>query len=108
MAYMTLETFILGNINDKENLLLELADIGDDDFIGNNGEDYTWDDALDAGFDSTQEYVLSLLEKSDLRGEALVSKYLSYWLENDSYYTGYEHEFTYVGDVCVLSLVTLH
>lgn len=76
------------NINDKEEVLATLSFFDDEDFNGNNGDEYLWDFAQ--GFESNQDYVLDTLEKSDLIGEELVHAYFEMWFDNDGYYRDYD------------------
>ena len=55
-------SLIKSNVNipgDKESLKVALAEISetDADFIGDNGDDYLWDDARAAGFETNFDYV---------------------------------------------------
>ena len=80
-------TITINNLNDRGEILETLRYMTtDEDFCGNNGEEYTWTVALDNGFQSSQEYLVSELSKSDLNGIALVEKFLHEWIDNDSYY----------------------
>lgn len=76
------------NINDKEEVLTTLSFFDDEDFNGNNGDEYLWEIAQ--GYESNQEFVLDMLEKSDLTGEQLIYKYFEMWLGNDGYYEDYD------------------
>lgn len=76
------------NINDKEEVLTTLSFFDDEDFNGNNGDEYLWEIAQ--GYESNQEFVLDTLEKSNLTGEQLIYKYFEMWLGNDGYYEDYD------------------
>lgn len=76
------------NINDKQEVLATLSIFDDEDFNGNNGDEYLWEMAQ--GYESNQEFVLDMLEKSDLTGEQLIYKYFEMWLSNDGYYEDYD------------------
>lgn len=76
------------NINDKKEVLATLSIFDDEDFNGNNGDEYLWEVAK--GFESNQDYVLDTLDKSDLTGEQLVYMYFDMWLGNDGYYGDYD------------------
>lgn len=81
-------TALIENLNDKQEVLNVLSTFDDEDFNGNNGEEYLWEMAQ--GFESNQDYVLDTLEKSDLTGENLIYKYFDMWLGNDGYYSDYD------------------
>ena len=81
-------TAIIENLNDKQEVLATLSVFDDEDFNGNNGKEYLWEVAQE--YESNQDYVLDILEKSDLTGENLVYKYFDMWLGNDGYYSDYD------------------
>lgn len=85
---MFLSTATIENINDKEEVLATLSFFDDEDFNGNNGDEYLWEMAQ--GFESNQDYVLDTLKKSDLTGEQLVYEYFDMWMGVDGYYEDYE------------------
>jgi len=78
-------------VGDRENLLCVLRNIADFDmdFNGDNGEDYTWEEALENGFESNLEYVLNIIEDIE-NDEECVKAFFEEWMENDGYYTEYE------------------
>ena len=59
------------------------------DFNGENGEDYTWEEALEKGFVSNLEYVIDKV-KSIENDEECVNTFFNEWMENDSYYAEYK------------------
>ena len=77
---MSIQHIIIHDITNKEDILNSLQAFTDEDWSGNNGEDYTWDEAIENEFDSSQAYVLDLLKKSDLTGNELIETYIDYWL----------------------------
>lgn len=81
-------TILINNIQDKEEILNTLYNIyTDEDFNGNNGEEYISEKALEGGFTSNQEYTLSELRKSNLTGEDLITTFFNEWLGKDYYYS---------------------
>ena len=81
-------TALIENLNNKQEVLNVLSTFDDEDFNGNNGEEYLWEMAQ--GYESNQDYVLDTLEKSDLTGEELIHAYFSMWFDNDGYYGDYD------------------
>ena len=57
----------------------------DADFSGENGEDYLWDKAKLAGYDSNLEYCLDAIKDVKLDSEK-IKKFMHLWLDNDDYY----------------------
>lgn len=82
------ETSLIENIHDKQEVLNALSCFTDEDFNGNNGEEYLWEVAQN--YESNRDYVLDMLEKSDLTGENLIYKYFELWTDNDGYYSDYD------------------
>ena len=77
--------------NNKEEVtrsLIILSDC-DCDFNGENGLGYLWEDA--EGFDSNQEYCLSIAEKESTP-RAMIEKFISLWMGKDQYYYDYDLE----------------
>ena len=107
---ITYHTIIaIRNLSDKEEILNALSCTStDEDFNGNNGEEFTRKEALEEGFESSQDYVLSKLRKSNLIGEDLIIAFFKEWLDNDNYYS--EWDFTasaLKGGMYVCSIVAL-
>ena len=72
---------------DREDLLETLRCISkfDMDFSGENGTDYTWEKALENGFESDLEYLIN--EVKDIEDDReCVSTFIKEWIDNDSYY----------------------
>lgn len=87
------EIIKIKNINDKTEILETLSSLyTDEDFTGNNGEEFTWEEAIRSGFNSSQEYVIHELKESTLTGEKLILKFFSEWLDNDGYYINWDFE----------------
>lgn len=60
----------------------------DDDFNGNNGEEYLWDIAKEAGFNTNFEYTLFEAGKQpDLAKR--IENFVDIWMEKDNYYKEY-------------------
>lgn len=104
------EIIKINNINDKEEILNTLSFIGtDEDFNGNNGKEYTREEAIEKGFESTQEYVIDKLEKSNLTGKSLVIEFFKEWLDNDGYYDMWDIESnTDKNNSCIFSVFAIH
>ena len=76
---------------DRNSLLCALRSIADFDcdFNGENGEDYTWDDALENGFESNLEYLIN--EVKDIEDdEECVNAFIKEWINSDMYYDEYD------------------
>ena len=88
------EIIKIKDLNNREEVLNALGRFyTDEDFNGNNGENFTWEEAIDNGFESTQEYVIDKLEKNEnLKGEGLILAFLGEWLDNDGYYSDWKFE----------------
>ena len=86
------EIITIKDINNREEVLNALGEFyTDEDFCGNNGEEFTWEEATDKGFESTQEYVIDQLEKDEnLKGEELILQFFREWLDNDGYYSDWK------------------
>jgi hypothetical protein len=98
------EIFTINNVNDKKEILDTLSGLyTDEDFSGNNGEEFTWNIALENGFNSSQEYVIDVLKNSGLEGEALIEAFFHQWLDKDDYYGEWTLETAEVGDTLVVS-----
>ena len=102
------EIITINDINDREEILETLANVyTDEDFCGNNGEEFTWADALENGFKSSQEYLVDLLRKDtlQLKGVRLIEEFFNRWFGSDGYYEYYEYESDMIDDKkCVFSV----
>lgn len=111
-TYGTIDTFntvVIKDITDKDEVLKVLADnFSNEDFNGNNGEEFTRnDEAIEQGI-SDQEYTISLLENSGLTGKKLIEGYLIKLYGEDGFYTDYDYTLTKVsGNTYALSVVAL-
>ena len=89
LAYATVEH--PGDRADLLEALLSFAEDYDNDFNGQNGEEYLWDDAKEAGFSSNAEYLLDDLDKAyPTDDRTLIAEYFSEWLGHDNYYHDYD------------------
>ena len=96
------EIIVINNINDRKEVLDTLSDMyTDEDLSGNNGEEFTWESAVEQGFNSSQEYIVSLLDNSGLEGVDLVEAFLHQWFDHDSYYGEWTMETAEIGDSTV-------
>jgi len=79
--------------DNRESIINALNDIasGDEDFNGNNGENYLWEEAKKQDFKSNMEYVGNTIKDSATQ-EEIICEYLNNWLGRDSYYENYNWE----------------
>lgn len=99
---------IVDDINNKENILFQLQNLyTDEDFNGNNGEEYTWEQAIAEGFQSNQDYVINKLKNSDKTGIDLIESFFSEWLDSDYYYTKWELNHIEHNDTVFISVVII-
>lgn len=96
MENVRLETVVIEDLSNRDYVLSALEGFFDEDFCGNNGEEFTRDIALEQGFKSTQDYVLDVLKNSGLCGEELITAYFEQWIGKDGYYLGYSYELTQI------------
>ena len=87
-------SLIKSNVNipgDKESLKAALAEISetDADFIGDNGDDYLWDAARAAGFETNFDYVFDQIKDDDEK--TLIKRFFDFWVGHDSYYEAYDY-----------------
>ena len=95
---------IINDINDRDEILDVLSNIyTDEDFNGNNGEEYLWEEA--EGYNSNQEYVVDCIKKSDIKCSDMVYKFFSEWLDNDGYYYGKDIIEESIGNSRIFSVV---
>lgn len=89
----------------RENILNALSNLyTDEDFVGNNGKEFTNENALKNGFESTQDYVIDELEKSDKDGYDLIDLFLQKWLGDDNYYGDYDYESTTICKTTIIAI----
>jgi hypothetical protein len=77
------------------NALRELAKL-DDDFNGNNGIDYLWEEVDSSKYQSNIDYLLdNLIGNTD---KELIEDFVKCWIEEDSYYVDYKLQVLYDKD----------
>lgn len=81
----------------------ELARSWDNDFSGENGEDYLCEDARDGGYECNADFVYEYMKNSikdgyynkytvdSVRYATIVEDYLDMWLGGDNYYGEYNY-----------------
>lgn len=74
--------------------LKALSDI-DNDFNGNNGDEYLSAEAKEAGYENNQEYLLNKVREESRSGEYesvddIVQAFCKAWLDGDSHYEEWE------------------
>lgn len=81
----------------------ELARNWDNDFSGENGEDYLWEDSKEEGYENNADYVFNYIKESiedgyynkyklnSVRYATIVEDYLDMWLGGDNYYGEYNY-----------------
>lgn len=84
---------LLSIVSSKENLKEDLKDMleFDNDASGENGDEFTWDIALEKGFKTTIDYLV--VTYTDLHGntENAIKEILKAFLSGDSYYHEYDY-----------------
>lgn len=98
-------------VNDLGNIFSQLSTY-DNDFNGNNGEDYLWEEAEEKGFETNADYLINeVLKNYDYntiigKGQIskLISMFLNRWLGSDCYYDGYDYEFDIVNNVLFVAV----
>ena len=94
---LNLKTKIIDTAKDEKILLEELKGLFDDDFNGNNGEEYTSEEAISKGYNSNLSCCFDLLKKEVSDALPLVEKYFHVIQKlidmnySDSYYKGYAY-----------------
>ena len=76
----------------KEEALEVLLTLCDDDFNGNNGEEYISDEALESGYKSDAECYFNQKLKAGFSLINALEETLTFQYRNDSYYDDYEVE----------------
>lgn len=100
-------------INFRPNLVsseMELLDALDDlarrvdnDFSGENGEEYNWEDTIDGGFENNADYVYNYIkvdieqgyynkyELVSIRYAMIVEEYLNMWFTDSDWYLNFDY-----------------
>lgn len=91
--------------NTKDGVAESLANLIhiDDDFNGNNGAEYLWEEAELGGFESNAEYCLWMAGKEETPKE-MIEKFISLWMGRDYYYQDYNLGILVEDDKLFLSL----
>ena len=66
----------------------------DDDFNGNNGEDYLWEIAKDDGFKTNIDYCINkVMKQYEIDGdiEKAIGDFFEFWFKSDSYFDEYDY-----------------
>ena len=77
--------------NTKEDTFVCLMHLAlcDNDFNGENGLEYLWEEA--EGFESNAEYCLAVVTNiEDITPKEMIEKFISLWMDKDSYYDEYD------------------
>ena len=88
---------------DKQEILnmLTLMGCDDNDFNGENGIEYLWEDAK--GFECNLDYCLSVASKEDAP-QKIIETFISTWFNHDWYYQDYDLDVIEEGDKIFFSL----
>lgn len=100
------------NVSNLRQILISLCE-NDWDMNGNNGDEYTWEVALENGYSSSAEYLADeTIRKASLtnctpaiRLDFAVGYFVGRWLGDDDYYADFKYDTTIVNDdlaiICV-------
>ena len=94
-------TDIIANTREGAKLFLFIASQCDEDFNGNNGPEYLWEDA--EGFETNADYCWSIAEK-EKTPRLMIEKFISLWMGKDSYYADYSVEILQHEEILFVSL----
>lgn len=78
---------------DVVNYLKNIADEYDDDFNGDNGEDYLWDEAKWKGYSNNADYCINeVMEQFEKDNDLVksIKNFFKLWLCSDDYYDSYK------------------
>ena len=75
----------------------------DNDFNGNNGSEYLWEESGLCGFESNAEYCLWMAQHEETPRE-MIEKFISLWMGRDNYYVDYDLGILVEDDKLFLSL----
>lgn len=93
----------------KEEILDTLSNFYDEDFCGNNGAEYNWEETNKGGYRSNQQYVLDTIRNSNIvEPLGIIQEYFEMWLGRDSYYDASNIDVTSYGSIVILSVVATH
>ena len=94
-------TDIIANTKAGAKLFMSIAAQCDNDFNGENGKEYLWEDA--EGFESNLEYCLSIAEKESTP-KLMIRKFVGLWMGKDNYYLDYDLEILQHEEILFVSL----
>ena len=83
---------VLEKTASKDESLSVLLELCDEDFNGNNGKDYTYPEALEAGYESTAAYYFDAALQEGKSYIQAIECVLKTQYEGDSYYCNYAIE----------------
>lgn len=92
---------IIANTKESAKLFLSTAIQCDNDFNGENGEEYLWEDAI--GFNSNAEFCWAEAEKKSTPRE-MIETFVALWMGADSYYEEYSVEILQHEEILFVSL----
>ena len=95
-----------------ESIFSQLA-THDEDFNGNNGEEYLWEVAKEKGFENNADYLTDKVLKGITKDEPLtcqqvqklIDEFLSEWTQHDIYYDGVDFDFIDKNNVLFVAVV---
>lgn len=104
-----MQTETIKDITNDNELINVLSWFYDEDFVGNNGKEYLWEEAEKLGYESNQEYVLChFVDNYKLSPQNKIITYFSKWLDNDSTYLDYGWDFHQIkGNTYTLTLARI-
>ena len=92
---------IIPNTREGAQLFLSNAALCDNDFNGENGPEYLWEDA--EGFENNFDYCWSIAEKQPTP-RAMIEKFIGLWMGKDSFYLDYHIEVLQHEEILFVSL----
>lgn len=96
---------IFDSNSSKEDILDTLSNFYDEDFCGNNGTEYNWEETIEGGYSSNQQYVLDSIRNSYLeRPLDIIRKYIDMWLGRDDYYNAVNIDITSYENLIIVSV----
>ena len=82
--------------DDLLDALRELANV-DADFNGENGVDYIWKEAKQAGDENNMEHVIRMVRNFQ-NDEDVIERFVQMWMDNDNYYKEHTVDVVYDED----------
>lgn len=83
-----LQSEIIDNINDRNNILDVLSRFDDEDFNGNNGDEYLWSVCKSFGCKTNKEFALKCAAEQE-KPNFIIGIYFDFWLNTDESYKGF-------------------